>query len=153
MPADLVQRMQGYGTTIFEAITALAVEHRAINLGQGFPDTDGPAEMLRIAASAITAGGRNQYPPVLGIAELREAIAEQRMRDYGHAVDPDGEVLVTLGATEAISAAVLALAEPGDGVVVLDPCYDSYAAAISLADAVRVSVPLHPDPTTGRFAL
>ena len=145
--------MQGYGTTIFEAITRLAVEHGAINLGQGFPDTDGPPAMLEVAARAITGGGRNQYPPVLGIPELRQAIAQQRARDYGHQLDPAEEILVTLGATEGISASVLAFAEPGDEVIVLDPCYDSYAAAISLAGAVRVSVPLRPDPTTGRFGL
>jgi N-succinyldiaminopimelate aminotransferase len=145
--------MQGYGTTIFAAITALANEHGAINLGQGFPDSEGPQRMLELAASAITGGGRNQYPPGPGIPELREAVAEQRARDYGHHVDPSGEVLITVGATEAITAAVLAFAEAGDEVIVLDPCYDSYAAAISLAGAVRVSVPLHPDPVTGRFAL
>ncbi|MDX6224814.1 MAG: N-succinyldiaminopimelate aminotransferase [Frankiales bacterium] len=144
--------MQGYGTTIFAAITALAAEHDAVNLGQGFPDSDGPPGMLAVAAQALTGGGRNQYPPGPGIPELRAAVAAQRARDYGQELDPNGEVLVTVGATEAISAAVLALAEPGDEVLVLDPCYDSYAAAISLAGAVRVSVPLRPD-ADGRFAL
>jgi N-succinyldiaminopimelate aminotransferase len=110
--------------------------------------------MLAAAAQALTEGGRNQYPPGPGIPELRHAIAAQRARDYGHHVDPDaGEVLVTVGATEAIAAAVLALVEVGQEVIVLDPCYDSYAASISLAGATRVSVPLRPEPNSGRFSL
>ena len=145
--------MQGYGTTIFAAITALANKHQAINLGQGFPDSDGPERMLATAAAALTGGGRNQYPPGPGTPELRQAIARQRARDYGQQLDPATDILVTVGATEAIAAAVLALAETGDEVLVLDPCYDSYAASISLAGAARVSVPLRPDAGSGRFAL
>lgn len=144
--------MQGFRSTIFSEITALANAHGAINLGQGFPDTEGPPAMLALAAEAITKGGRNQYPPDKGIPELRHSIARQRQADYGHVIDPDGEVIVTIGATEAVSAAVLALCEAGDEVIVLDPCYDSYAAVISLAGAQRVSVPLRPD-SSGRFAL
>jgi N-succinyldiaminopimelate aminotransferase len=131
--------------TVFAEMTALATRTGAINLGQGFPDTDGPASLLDAAAAAIH-GGANQYPPGRGVPELRAAVAAHQRRWYGLDVDPDTEVLVTAGATEAITAAVLALCEPGDEVVVLEPYYDSYAAAIELAGAVRRSVPLQwPD--------
>jgi N-succinyldiaminopimelate aminotransferase len=131
--------------TVFARMTALATRTGAINLGQGFPDTDGPAEVLDAARSAI-AGGLNQYPPGRGVPELRAAIAEHQRRWYGLDVDPDTEVLVTAGATEAIAATVLALCSPGDEVVVLEPYYDSYAATIALGGAVRRPVPLRwPD--------
>jgi N-succinyldiaminopimelate aminotransferase len=139
--------------TIFAEMSALAARTGAVNLGQGFPDTDGPAEVLAAAVAGIT-GGRNQYPPGRGIPELRTAIAEHQRRFYGLDVDPDREVLVTAGATEAIAATILALAGPGDEVVVLEPYYDSYAASIALAGATRVTVPLRfPDYTLDAGAL
>lgn len=141
----LVERMRGFGTTIFAEMSALAVATGAINLGQGFPDTDGPQAVLDAAVEAVR-GGRNQYPPGPGVPELRAAVAEHQNRFYGLDVDPDSEVLVTAGATEAIAAAMLALCEPGDEVVVFEPYYDSYAASIALAGAVRRTVVLRaPD--------
>ena len=142
---QLVARMRGFGTTIFAEMTALAQRTGAINLGQGFPDTDGPSEVLDAARSAIS-DGFNQYPPGRGVPELRRAIADHQQRWYDLSVDPDTEVLVTAGATEAIAATVLALCSPGDEVVVLEPYYDSYAATIALGGAVRRPVPLRwPD--------
>jgi len=146
----LVERMRGFGTTIFAEMTALAQQTGAVNLGQGFPDTDGPNAMLEQAVDAIR-GGLNQYPPGPGLPPLRQAVAAHRKARYDLSYDPDSEVLVTVGATEAISAAILALCEVGDEVVVLEPYYDSYAAAISLAGAVRQSVPLRPAEPGGRF--
>ena len=131
--------------TIFGEMSALAVSSGAINLGQGFPDEDGPQAVLDAAKRAIDAGS-NQYPPGRGIPELREAIATHQQRFYGLTVDPDREVLVTAGATEAIAATLLALVEHGDEVVTLEPFYDSYAAMIALAGGVHVTVPLRaPD--------
>lgn len=132
------------GTTIFAEMSALAVETGSINLGQGFPDTDGPAEVAHAAADAVLAGRGNQYPPGPGIPELRQAISAHQKRFYGLDVDPDTEVLVTAGATEAIAAAMLALLEPGDEVVAFEPYYDSYAACIAMAGARRVPVTLRP---------
>jgi N-succinyldiaminopimelate aminotransferase len=148
----LVARMRGFGETIFAEMTALANSLDAINLGQGFPDTDGPDAMLERAVAELRAGA-NQYPPGPGRADLREAVARQRSRRYGLDYDPATEVFVTVGATEAVSATILALCEPGDEVVVLEPYYDSYAASVALAGAVRVPVPLRPGSATGRFAL
>jgi N-succinyldiaminopimelate aminotransferase len=133
--------MRGFGTTIFAEMSALAVATGSINLGQGFPDTDGPDELLADAIAAIREG-HNQYPPGAGILELRQAISEHHRRCYQLDYDPDGEVLVTAGATEAVTAAVLALAEAGDEVVVFEPYYDSYAASIALAGARRRTVTL-----------
>jgi N-succinyldiaminopimelate aminotransferase len=134
-----------FGTTIFATMSALAAEHDAINLGQGFPDTDGPPEVLEAAVAAIR-GGRNQYPPGAGVPELLDAIAVHQKRFYGIEVDPAAEVLVTVGATEAIAATVLALVQPGDEVVTFEPYYDSYAATIALAGGVRrTSVLRFPD--------
>ena len=127
--------------TIFAEMTALAARTGAINLGQGFPDVDGPAFIRDAAKDAIDAG-RNQYPPGDGVPELRRAIADHQRRRYGLDVDPDGEVLVTTGATEALAASILALAGPGDEVVTLEPYYDSHAASIALAGATHVPVPL-----------
>ena len=127
--------MSGMGTTIFAEMSALAVATGSINLGQGFPDTDGPREIAQAAADAVLAGRGNQYPPGPGIPELRQAIAEHQKRFYRLAVDPDSEVLVTAGATEAIAAAMLALLEPGDEVIAFEPYYDSYAACIAMAGA------------------
>jgi N-succinyldiaminopimelate aminotransferase len=134
-----------FGTTIFAEMSALAVEHGAINLGQGFPDTDGPQAVLDAAKEAIDAG-RNQYPPGPGVPELLDAIALHQKRFYGLDVDARSEVLVTVGATEAILATILALVQPGDEVVTFEPYYDSYAASIALAGGVRRTVPLRfPD--------
>jgi N-succinyldiaminopimelate aminotransferase len=131
--------------TIFGEMSALAVSTGAINLGQGFPDEDGPQAVLEAAKRAIDAG-TNQYPPGRGILELREAIARHQQRFYGVTVDPDREVLVTAGATEAIAATLLALIDVGDEVVTFEPFYDSYAAMIALAGGVHVTVPLRaPD--------
>jgi N-succinyldiaminopimelate aminotransferase len=137
--------MAGFGSTIFAEMTALATRSGAVNLGQGFPDTDGPREMLQAAKAAIDAG-RNQYPPGPGVPELLEAVAAHQSRFYGIPLDPGSEVLVTVGATEAIAASVLALCEPGDEVVTFEPYYDSYAATIALASGVRrTSVLRFPD--------
>lgn len=127
--------------TIFAEMSALAVRTGAINLGQGFPDEDGPAEVLETARQAIS-DGLNQYPPGPGTPVLREAIAAHQRRFYGLAVDPDREVLVTAGATEAIAAALLAFVSPGDEVVTFEPFYDSYGAIIALAGGRHVAVPL-----------
>jgi N-succinyldiaminopimelate aminotransferase len=139
----LASRLAGFGTTIFAEMSALANRTGAVNLGQGFPDTDGPAEVLEAAVTALRAG-HNQYPPGPGIPALREAIAAHQRRFHGIELDPDGEVLVTTGATEAIAAALLALCEPGDEVVTFEPYYDSYAAGIALAGATRRPVTLRP---------
>ncbi|BAL85879.1 putative aminotransferase [Actinoplanes missouriensis 431] len=150
MSADpLIERMRPFGTTIFTEMSALAARTGAVNLGQGFPDTDGPAEMLAAAAEAL-AGGFNQYPPLAGIPALRHAITAHEQRFWGLTRDPDTEVTVTAGATEAIAAAILALCEPGDEVVCFEPYYDSYAASITLAGAVRRPVTLRPGPS-GRY--
>ncbi|TMS53630.1 pyridoxal phosphate-dependent aminotransferase [Mycobacterium sp. DBP42] len=139
-----VQRLQPFAVTIFAEMSALASRLGAVNLGQGFPDEDGPAEMLKIAIDSISSG-HNQYPPGLGIAELRHAIAGQRERHYGIDYDPDTEVLVTVGATEAIAASVLGLVEPGSEVLVIEPFYDSYSPVIAMAGCVRTAVPLVAD--------
>ncbi|GAA1812706.1 pyridoxal phosphate-dependent aminotransferase [Planosporangium flavigriseum] len=144
----LVARMRPFGTTIFAEMSALAARTDSVNLGQGFPDTDGPPEMLEAAVRAIREG-RNQYPPGPGIPELRAAIAAHQREFWGLGYDPDSEVLVTAGATEAIAAAVLALCESGDEVVCFEPYYDSYAASIALAGAVRRPVTLRPAPDGG----
>jgi N-succinyldiaminopimelate aminotransferase len=138
----LVERMRPFTSTIFAEMSALALRTGAINLGQGFPDTDGPPSLLADAAANIT-GGINQYPPGIGVPQLRAAVAEHQKRFHGLSVDPD-DVLVTTGATEAIAAAVLALCEPGDEVVTFQPYYDSYAATVALAGAVLRPVPLRP---------
>jgi N-succinyldiaminopimelate aminotransferase len=138
----LNRRMAGMGTTIFAEMSALAVATESVNLGQGFPDTDGPAQIRQAAADAVMDGRGNQYPPGPGIPELRQAIAAHQRRFYGLDVDPGNEVLVTAGATEAVAAALLALVEPGDEVIAFEPYYDSYAACIALAGGVRVPVTL-----------
>jgi len=130
--------------TIFAEMTTLAARSGAINLGQGFPDVDGPAAVLQAAKDAIDAG-RNQYAPGDGAPELRRAIADHQRRHYGLDVDPDGEVLVTTGATEALAASILALAGPGDEVITLEPFYDSHAASIAMAGATHVPVALTAD--------
>jgi N-succinyldiaminopimelate aminotransferase len=134
-------RVRSSTTTIFAEMSALALATESVNLGQGFPDTDGPAFMLAEAREAIAAGV-NQYPPGRGIAPLRHAIADHCARHYGLVYDPDTEVLVTTGATEALAAAILAFVNPGDEVIALEPYYDSYAASIDLAGGTRVGVGL-----------
>ncbi|TCP45132.1 succinyldiaminopimelate aminotransferase [Tamaricihabitans halophyticus] len=146
----LVPRLRPYTSTIFAEMTALATRTGAVNLGQGFPDTDGPSGMLSTAQQAI-ADGFNQYPPGPGLPALRKAIAEHRRR-FDMDFDPDREVLVTVGATEAIASCLLGLVESGDEVIVIEPYYDSYAAAIALAGANRKVVALRAEPD-GRFAL
>lgn len=138
----LVERMRPFTSTIFAEMSALALRAGAINLGQGFPDTDGPPSLLADAAANIL-GGLNQYPPGPGVPALRAAVAEHQRRFYGLEVDPD-HVLITTGATEAIASAVLGLCEPGDEVVTFQPYYDSYAATVALAGATLRPVALRP---------
>jgi N-succinyldiaminopimelate aminotransferase len=145
----LVARMRPFGTTIFTEMSALAVRTGAVNLGQGFPDTDGPASMLDAAAEALHSG-HNQYPPRPGIPALRAAIAAHQRDFWRLEYDPETQVVVTAGATEAVAAAILALCEPGDEVICFEPYYDSYAASIALAHAVRRPVTLRPGPD-GRY--
>jgi N-succinyldiaminopimelate aminotransferase len=140
----LTAKLQGFGTTIFAEMSALAADTGALNLGQGFPDYDGPAEVRDAAVAAIRAG-ENQYPPGPGIADLRHAITEHQQRFWQLSYDPDREVLVTTGATEALAAALLGLLDTGDEVVLFEPMYDSYQAGIALAGAVARPVPLRPD--------
>jgi N-succinyldiaminopimelate aminotransferase len=132
------------GTTIFAEMSALALDTGSVNLGQGFPDVDGPHEIAAAAAAAIMEGRGNQYPPGPGIPELRRAVAHHQKRFYAQDVDPDTEVLVTAGATEAIAAALIALMEPGDEAIAFEPYYDSYAACIAMAGGTRVPVTLRP---------
>jgi N-succinyldiaminopimelate aminotransferase len=131
----LARRLHGFGTTIFAEMSELAVRTGSINLGQGFPDTDGPVDVSEAAVAAIR-GGVNQYPPGPGTPELRTAISAHQYRFWGIDVDPETDVVVTAGATEAIAAAMLALCEPGDEVVAFEPVYDSYRAAVSMAGGV-----------------
>jgi N-succinyldiaminopimelate aminotransferase len=132
------------GTTIFAEMSALAADIGAVNLGQGFPDTDGPREVAEAAAAAIMEGRGNQYPPGKGVLELRQAIAAHQKRFYGFDLDPDTQVLVTAGATEGIAAALIALMEPGDEAIAFEPYYDSYAASVAMAGGTRVPVTLRP---------
>jgi N-succinyldiaminopimelate aminotransferase len=136
-------RLQGFGTTIFAEMSALAMRTGAVNLGQGFPDTDGPTDIAQAAIDAIRAG-HNQYPPGIGVPELRDAIAQHQQRFYGLTFDPDTEVLVTAGATEAIASALLGLCEPGDEIVTFEPTYDSYRACAAMAGARMRVVTLRP---------
>jgi aspartate/methionine/tyrosine aminotransferase len=129
--------------TIFTVMSALAVQHGSINLGQGFPDTDGPPDVLQAAADALM-DGRNQYPPMSGVPELRQAVAAANARFYGLDVDPASEVIVTSGATEAITACLMAVVDPGDEVVLIEPLYDTYAPVVRLLGAVPRFVRLAP---------
>lgn len=139
----LNERLTEFGTTIFAEMSALALATDSINLGQGFPDTDGPDEVKAAAIAAIEAG-HNQYPPGKGIHDLLTGVAKHQQRFYGLEFDPATEVLITAGATEAITASILALCEPGDEVIVFEPYYDSYVAAIAMAGATRRVVSLRP---------
>jgi N-succinyldiaminopimelate aminotransferase len=140
----LTTKLEGFGTTIFAEMSALAAQTGAINLGQGFPDTDGPPAVLEAAIAAIR-NGINQYPPGQGYIELRQAIADHQQRFYGIQLDPESEVVVTAGATEALAGALLGMLDFGDEVVVFEPMYDSYQACIALAGARAVPVLLEPD--------
>jgi N-succinyldiaminopimelate aminotransferase len=143
--AQLARRLRPFTTTIFATMSELARATGAVNLGQGFPDTDGPDALKEVAVDAIRRGD-NQYPPSAGIPELRRAVADHQAAWYGLELNPESEVLVTVGATEAIAATFLALCEPGDEVVMFEPSYDSYAACASMAGAVPTLVRLHePD--------
>ena len=141
----MARRLQSIPPTVFTEMSALALRTGALNLGQGFPDIDGPASAVEAAVEALR-GGRNQYAPGPGVPELRRAVAAHQARHYGLDLDPDRQVLVTAGATEAIAAAILALVDPSDEVVVVEPYYDSYVACIEMAGGVRRPVTLRaPD--------
>ena len=140
----LNRRLEGLGNSIFGVMSARALATNSVNLGQGFPDVDGPPAIARAAADAVLAGRGNQYPPAIGIPELRQAVAAHQRRFYGLEYDPDTEVLITAGATEAIAASLLALLEPGDEVIAFEPYYDSYVANIAMAGATRVPLTLRP---------
>ncbi|MES2767144.1 MAG: methionine aminotransferase [Bacteroidota bacterium] len=146
MPRNfMAHRVSAFGTTIFSEITALANQHGAVNLGQGFPDFDGPEEIKQFAADAVLKG-YNQYAPSFGIGELRNAIAEHSERFYSLKVDPATEITITSGATEALFDASFAFIEPGDEVIIFEPCYDSYIPAIEMAGGIVKAVTLHaPD--------
>ena len=148
---DVVTRLPHVGTTIFTVMSALAQQHGAVNLGQGFPDFDCDPRLVDAVDAAMRAG-LNQYPPMPGVPALREAVAAKIEALYGHVYDPGREVTITAGATQAILTAVLALVHPGDEVIVLDPCYDSYEPDIELAGGVAVHVPLVPGSFAPDFA-
>ncbi len=135
--------LSGIGTTVFTVMSALAVQHGAINLGQGFPDSDGPADVVAAAAAALH-DGRNQYPPLTGVPELRNAVAAANARFYGLEVDPVTEIVVTSGATEAITASLMALINPGDEVVLIEPLYDTYLPIVRMMGAIPRLVRLQP---------
>ncbi|GAJ30517.1 aminotransferase [Acidomonas methanolica] len=135
--------LAGLPTTIFTVMSQLAAEHGAINLGQGFPDTEGPRELIEAAAAAL-GDDRNQYAPLTGLPELREAVARGNRESYGLAVDPATEVVVTSGATEAIAACLMAVVEPGDEVVLIEPLYDTYLPVLRMIGATPRCVRLHP---------
>ncbi len=143
-PRTLVDRMRPHATSVFGDMSALARRTGAINLGQGFPDEDGPQELREIAREAIADGRGNQYPPAHGLPDLRLAVAEHQQRFYGLDLDPETDVVIATGASEVLQSALMALCEAGDEVVVFEPWFDLYAAGISLAGATRVSVPLRP---------
>lgn len=150
----VTSRLPNVGTTIFTVMSALAAEHRAINLGQGFPDFDCDPALVE-AVHAAMQQGLNQYPPMAGVPALREAVAAKIEMQHGRRYDPGSEITITAGATQAIITAVLALVHPGDEVIVLEPCYDSYVPNIELAGASVVRVPLVPGsfrPDFGRIA-
>lgn len=155
--APLASRLAHIPPTVFSEMSALAVRTGAVNLGQGFPDVDGPASVVAAAEEAMRAGA-NQYAPGIGVPALRAAIARHQQRHYGLELDPDREVVVTTGCTEAVAAALLALVDPGDEVVVLEPYYDSYVAMLDMCGAVRRPVTLRapdfrPDPDELRAAI
>ena len=147
--SPLTNRLQGFGASIFAEMTALAVSTGSINLGQGFPDYDGPAEVLQIAQDQISAGN-NQYPPGIGMADLRLAVSGHQDRFWGLIYDPATEILITMGATEALAGALLGILNDGDEVIVFEPLFDTYAGCIALAGAVSVPITLRPQQS-GRY--
>jgi methionine aminotransferase len=152
MTPAITSRLPNVGTTIFTVMSALALEHGAVNLGQGFPDFDCDPRLLDAVDAAMRAG-LNQYPPMAGVPALREAVAAKMASMYGHAYDPGAEITITAGATQAIFTIILAIVHPGDEVIVLDPCYDSYEPNIELAGGRAVHVPLTPGTFEPDFAL
>ncbi|MFM9226845.1 MAG: pyridoxal phosphate-dependent aminotransferase [Actinomycetota bacterium] len=142
--SPLARRLEGFGASIFAEMTALAVSTGSINLGQGFPDYDGPSEVLETARRMISAG-QNQYPPGTGTADLRTAIAEHQRRFWGLDYDPETEILVTMGATEALAGALLGMLNDGDEVIVFEPLFDTYAGCVALSGARLAPVTLRPD--------
>jgi N-succinyldiaminopimelate aminotransferase len=147
--SPLTNRLQGFGASIFAEMTALAVSTGSINLGQGFPDYDGPNEVLQIAREQISAGN-NQYPPGIGMPDLRLAVSEHQQRFWGLTYDPDTEILITMGATEALAGALLGILNDGDEVIVFEPLFDTYAGCIALAGAHMVPITLRPQ-SSGRY--
>ena len=143
---SLPSKLPDVGGTIFAEMSALAQEFQAINLGQGFPDYSPPDPLIRAVADAM-AQGHNQYAPMPGLLQLRQAIASKIETQHGHAYAPESEITVTAGATEALMSSLLALVHPGDEVVLIDPSYDLYAPAIRLAGASAVRVPMRPPET------
>ena len=143
MPARLTRRLDGFGTSIFAEMTTLAQRHGAVNLGQGYPDFDGPAFVKRAAAEAI-ADGHNQYAPMPGLPALQQAVADHQRRFYGIEHDAAAEITIHAGATEALCATLAALLDPGDEVVVFEPFYDAYLPGIALAQAKARVLPLEP---------
>ena len=137
------RQLAAAGTTIFTTMSALAARHGAINLGQGFPDTEGPEEIVRLAADALL-DHRNQYPPLTGVPELRQAVAAANARFYGLDIDPDAGVVVTSGATEALSACLMAVLDPGDEIVLIEPLFDTYLPVVRMLGAVPKLVRLEP---------
>ena len=140
----MAKRVVGFGTTVFVEINELARRHRAVNLGQGAPDFDGPPEVLAAAVRAVN-GAQNQYAPGIGMPSVREAIARHAERFYGQKLDPESEVLVTSGATEGMFAAILGLTDPGDEVIVFEPVYDTYVPNLAMAGVTPRYVPLRGD--------
>ena len=144
-------KLPNVGTTIFTVMSALATEHKAVNLGQGFPDFECAPELVNAVTAAMQAG-HNQYPPMTGVPALREAVARKIETLHGRAYNPNTEITITAGATQAIITAILAVVHPGDEVIVLDPCYDSYVPNIDLAGGKAVRVPLTPGTFRPDFA-
>ena len=140
---DIQSRLPNVGTTIFTVMSALASEKGAVNLGQGFPDFDCDPRLVDAVSKAMQ-GGLNQYPSMLGVAELRQAVSDKVSSLYGHRYDPVSEITITAGATQAILTIILAIVNPGDEVIVLEPCYDSYVPNIELAGGKVIRVPLTP---------
>ena len=148
---SVTSRLPRVGTTIFTTMSALAAEHHAVNLGQGFPDFDCDPRLVDLVSDAMRRG-LNQYPPMIGVPALREAVAQKLQRLYTHEVNPQTEITITAGATQAIITAILALVHAGDEVIVLDPCYDCYDPSIVLAGGTAVHVPLKPGTFRPDFA-
>src|SRR6476469_9387959 len=147
MSNRLARRIAGFGTTNFTEMSALAAQHSAINLGQGFPDFPGP-DFVKQAAAAAIAADMNQYAPMPGLPHLRQAVAAQWQRDHGRAIDWQTDVSNTSAATEALCGAALALLDPGDQAIILEPAYDAYAPDVIMAGAVPIYVKLYP-PSAG----